>query len=160
MAFKMKVTNDKLEGMDVFPAGQYDVKLISFKPSKASTGSINLNAMFEVVNHPEYSGRRLYDSLNEGFNVSRQDLAHCLGFPMETDGKESWLPGEWSGEENDPKTWKYTGPLLGQTGKVEVGIKTYNGKESNGIRRYFCAVPDCATKFPKIRHVTDLMKNG
>ena len=63
MPFQMKVSSDKLEGQDVFPAGQYDVKLVSFKPALAKTGSKNLNALMVVVNHPDFSDRKLYDSL-------------------------------------------------------------------------------------------------
>jgi len=43
---------------------------------------------------------------------------------------------------------------------VEVAVDNYNGKDNNKIRRYFCAVPDCATKFPKIRHIADLLKKS
>jgi hypothetical protein len=158
MPFRMKVSNDKLEGQDIVPAGQYDIKLLGFKPKKAGTGSINLNAMYEIVNHPEFAGRKLYDSLNEGFSPSRLDLTHCLGLPMETDGQNSWIPGQWDGDESDPTTWKYSGPLVGRVGKVEVMVDNYNGKDNNKIRRYFCAIPDCASKFPKIKHITDLVR--
>lgn len=164
-SFQMKVSNDKIEGQDVFPAGQYEIKLVSFKPSKAKTGSTNLNAMMEVVNHPDFSGRKLYDSLNAGGAFTWPDFVHCFGLPMETDGKESWIPGDWDADATkfnpaEPGTWKYRGPLVGRTGKVEVAVDSYNGRENNKIRRYFCAVADCATKFPKIRHIEDLLKNS
>lgn len=163
--FSMKVSNEKLEGQDVFPAGQYDIKLIKFKPSKAKTGSINLNAMMEVENHPDFAGRKLYDPLNEGGAFTWPDFCHAFGLPMETDGATSWLPGEWNGnpasfKEDDPTTWVYKGPLLGRKAKVEVAVDNYNGRDNNKIRRYFCAVADCATKFPKIKHIQDLLKNS
>lgn len=165
MGFQMKVSNEKIEGQDVFPAGQYDLKLVAFKPNKAKTGSINLNAIMQVHGHPEFSNRKLFDSLNVGGAFTYPDFCHCFGLPMETDGKDSWLPGEWNGDaakfkEDDPTTWVYKGPLVGRIGKVEVAVDNYNGKDSNKIRRYFCAVPDCATKFPKIRHIADLLKKS
>lgn len=163
--FQMKVSNDKLEGQEVFPAGQYDVKLVSFKPSAAKTGSTNLNALMIVVNHPEFAGRKLYDSLNVGGAFTYPDFSHCFGLPMETDGKDSWLAGEWNGDlakfkEDDPTTWVYKGPLVGRSGKVEVAVDNYNGKDNNKIRRYFCAITDCTTKFPKVRHIEDLLKKS
>jgi len=167
MAFKMKVSNEKIEGQDVFPAGQYEVKLVSFKPAKSKDGaSINLNAMMAITNHPEYANRKLYDSLNTpGGAFTQPDFVHCFGLPMETDGKESWIPGEWDGDvakfkEDDPSTWVYKGPLIGRSGKVEVYVDNYNGRDNNKIRRYFCAVSDCATKFPKIRHSADLARKS
>lgn len=165
MSFQMKVSNDKIEGQDVFPAGQYEVKLVGFKPSKAKTGSRNLNALMEVVNHGELIGRKLYDSLNEGGAFTWPDFVHCFGLPMETDGTDSWIPGDWNGDAakfnpDDVTTWKYKGPLVGRVGKVEVAVDNYNGKDNNKIRRYFCAVADCETKFPKVRHIQDLLKNS
>jgi hypothetical protein len=162
MPFPMKVSNEKLEGQEVFPAGQYEVKLVAFKPSKAKTGSTNLNARMEVVNHSEYAGRKLFDSLNEGGAFTWPDFSHCFGIPMETDGQNSWLAGAWDGDpakfqENDPATWVYKGPLVGRIGKVEVAVDNYQGRDNNKIRRYFCNVPDCATKFPKIKHIQDLL---
>lgn len=165
--FQMKVSNEKIEGAEVFPPGEYMIKLVSFKPAKSKDGnSVNLNALMEVVNHPEYAGRKLYDSLNTpGGAFTQPDFVHCFGLPMETDGTTSWIPGEFDGDkvkfvEADPSTWVYKGPLVGRTGKVEVAVDNYNGRDNNKIRRYFCAVPDCATKFPKIRHSSDLLKRN
>lgn len=164
MAFKMKVSNDRIEGMDVVPAGQYDVKLIGFKPKSSSKGdSVNLNAMLEIVNHPDYAGRKVFDSLNTpGGAFTHPDFVHCFGLPMETDGKDSWIPGEWDGDpirfkEADPTTFVYKGPLVGRVGKIEIAVDNYNGKDNNKIRRYFCAVGDCEKKFPKVRHIQDLL---
>jgi hypothetical protein len=158
-----KVDQSKIEGQEVFPPGIYEVKLIKFSPKKAKSGSTSLKPMLEVVNHSEYAGRKLYDELNEGGAFTWPDFCHCFGLPMETDGDSSWLPGEWDGDkvkfkEDDPATWVYKGPLVGRTGKVEVAVDNYQGRDNNKIKRYFCAVADCATKFPKIRHIEDLLK--
>lgn len=162
MAFK--VDKSKVEGQEVFPPGIYEFKLAGFKPGKAKTGSINLNARWELINHPEYAGRKVFDSLNEGAAFLWADFTHALGIPLETDGDSSWLAGDWNGnpatfKEDDPATWVYKGPLVGRVGKLEIAVDNYNGRDNNKIKRYFCAIADCATKFPKIRHSEDLLKN-
>jgi hypothetical protein len=158
-----KVDTSKIEGQEVFPPGIYEFKLAGFKPSAAKTGSTNLNARFEMINHPEYAGRKVFDSLNEGGAFLWPDFCHALGLPMETDGDSSWLPGEWNGDpakfkEDDPSTWVYKGPLVGRVAKLEIAVDNWQGRDNNKIKRYFCAVADCATKFPKIRHSDDLLK--
>lgn len=167
MAFQMKVSNEKLEGQDIIPAGQYEVKLVAFKPSKSkgASASTNLNAIMEVIGHPEFAGRKLFDSLNVGGSFTWPDFSHAFGLPMETDGTASWLAGAWDGDpakfkEDDPTTWSYKGPLVGRVGKIEVAVDNYNGKDNNKIRRYFCAIPQCEQKFPKVRHIQDLLKKG
>lgn len=171
MAFSMKVSNDKLEGQDVVKAGQYEVKLLGFKPKVAKSGtSYNLNPTMEIVNHSEFAGRKIFDTLNSGGAWTWPDFVHAFGLPMETNGTESWIPtmskdGAWDGDPakydaENPDTWVYKGPLIGRIAKVEVAVDSYKGKENNKIRRYFCAVADCATKFPKIRHIEDLLKNS
>jgi hypothetical protein len=162
--FSMKVSNDKLEGLDVVPPGPYDIKLVGFNVKVSKKGdSFNLNPCMEIVGHPEFAGRKVFDTLNSGGAWTWPDFVHCFGLPMETDGKESWIPGSWDGDKakykaDDPNTWKYAGPLLGRSGKVNIAVDNYNGKDSNKVERYICAVPDCASKFPKIRHIADLLK--
>lgn len=165
MPFNMKVSNEDLEGRKVIPPGIYEIKLIGFKPaaSKDKT-SINLNPSMEVIGNPDLAGRKLFDSLNTpGAAFYHSDFVHCFGLPMETDGTSSWIPGDWAGDpvkfkEDDPTTWVYKGPLVGRTGKAEVVVSSYDNKENNKINRYFCAIPDCATKFPTIKHSTNLAK--
>jgi len=148
MAFQMKVSNSKIEGQEVIPPQVYELKLVAFNPKQSKNGgSVNLNPILEVVSPVEYA------------------FCHAFGLPMETDGNDSWLPGQWDGDptkfkEDDASTWVYKGPLVGRTAKVEVAVDNYNGRDNNKVRRYFCAVPDCATKFPKIRHSEDLLKKS
>lgn len=164
--FSMKVSNEKLEGQDVVPSGIYEVKLVKFTPKVSKNGdTYNLNPMMEVTNHPELSGRKIFDTLNSNGAWTWPDFVHAFGLPMETDGTESWMPGTWDKDkakyvEGDPNTWTYNGPLVGRTAKVEIAVDNYNGRDNNKIRRYFCAVADCATKFPKIRHIEDLLKKS
>jgi hypothetical protein len=166
MAFTMKVSNEKIEGQEVIPPQIYELKLVAFKPKLSKSGtSTNLNPIMEVVSPVEYAGRKIFDNLNTSAAWTYPDFCHAFGLPMETDGKDSWLPGTWDGDgskfkEDDPTTWAYKGPLVGRTAKVEVAVDNYNGKDGNKVRRYFCAVADCQTKFPKIRHSEDLLKRS
>lgn len=162
MAFQMKVSNEKLTGAENPTPGPYKLKLLFFKPETSKKGdSINLKACMEVVDHVTFDGRKVWDNLNSNGAWTYSDFCHAFGLPMETDGKESWLPGNWDGDAakfdpNKPETWKYVGPLVGRTANVEIGVDSFGAK----IRRYFCAVPDCATKFPTVKHSQDLMKNS
>lgn len=166
MAFSMKVDNSSLEGFDTIPQGVYEVKLLGFKPSTSKKGdSFNLNPSMEVINHPDLAGRKVFDTLNSNGAWTWPDFCHAFGLPMETDGQSSWLPGDFEADKanynpDKPETWKYQGPLVGRIAKIEVAVDSYQGKENNKIRRYFCAVTDCATKFPKIRHSENLLKGS
>lgn len=168
MAYKMVVSKETVEGREVIPAGIYEVRLVGFKPKwsdPAKTGkpkSLSLNAKMEVLNHPEFAGRFVFEGLNMGAGWIQNDFCHAFGYPMETDGNDYWLPGTWDNDPNfNPEvadSYAYKGPLLGQVAKIELAVDSYQGKDNNKVRRYFCAVDDCETKFPEIRHSQDLLK--
>lgn len=162
MAFQMKVSNEQITGKENPTPGPYKLKLLGFNPKTSKKGdTINLNAMMEVVNHAEFDDRKVWDNLNSAGSWTWADFSHAFGLPLETDGKDSWLAGDWDGDAakfdpNKPETWKYKGPLVGRTADVELGVDSYGAK----VRRYFCAIPDCASKFPLVKHSQDLMKNS
>ena len=169
MAFKMKYDQEKLEGLQPVPAGIYKVLFVGFfpkksKPNQAKGGatSVNLNAKVKILEHPEFETDRFVTAnLNENIPSFHQDFVHSFGLEMEDQlGQNPQMPGTWDGDENNPETWKYNGPLTARTAEWELGIKDYNGKPTQTIKRFICAVPQCATKFPKIRHSTDMAKNG
>lgn len=174
MSFRLGVSQESLKGgFTIAPAGLYKVRLIEFKPrfSKPDPSnpdkprSINLNARMEVLEHPEFEKPvSIFEGLNQNAGWILQDFCHGFGLPMETDGTESWLPGTWDSKPDfDPSidsTYFYQGPLTGRIAQVEVAEETYNGKPQNKIRRYFCAVEDCATKFPEIQHSENLLRKG
>jgi hypothetical protein len=97
--------------------------------------------MMEIVNHPDFAGRKLFDSLNTGAGWLFEPFVQCFGLALETeDGENFNLPGKWDGDpqtykEDDPTTYKYVGPLLGRTGKGEVSIDSYNNKDKNVIAK-------------------------
>jgi hypothetical protein len=167
MAFRMTVSKETVEGKEVVPAGIYDIRLVSFKPKfsdPAKTGkpkSLNLNAQMEIINHPDHAGRKVFEGLNQNAGWVQTDFVHCFGIPMETDGTDYWIPGTWddnpSFDPDNAETYSYKGPLVGMTGKIELAVDSWNNKPNNKVRRYFCSVEDCATKFPQINHSMDLL---
>jgi hypothetical protein len=165
MAFSMAFDKDSLSGGKVIPNGIYEVRLVGFKPRKNKNGdSVNFNAIMEVINHPDYDKTKLFETLSAKAGFTQWDFAHAFGLELEDQGNGQYaLPGTWDGDlasfkADDPSTWKYDGPLVGRDAKVEVAIDTYEGKENNKIKRYFCIVPDCATRFPDNKHSQDLLK--
>jgi hypothetical protein len=160
---KVAVSKESLEGIKPVPAGMYDVVLNGFEPKwpKSNKDSVNLNPVLKIVNHPKFNGQRLFMNLNTKISNFMQDLAHGFGLPMEEEAGEMHLPGgakAWSGTDDDPTTWKYTGPLLGKTAKVEVIESSYAGRAKNEIKMFVCKIPDCQTKYPEIQHSTNMIK--
>lgn len=169
MGFKMGFSQDKLEGIQPVQDGQYKVLFLGFDPKFSKsvnqvTGkpSINLNAKVKILEHPEFTqDRLLFVSLNENVPTFIQDFVHSFGLEMEDQLSDNpSIPGNFDGNQSDPTTWKYSGPLTAKTAIWEVGTGEYNGRQTNVIRRFICAVKDCNTRFPKIRHSTDMAKKG
>jgi hypothetical protein len=171
MAFKLTQSKEQIEGKEVAPEGIYTLKLVGFKPKFSKPNpqfpdkapSLNLNAKMEIIDNPEQEGKFVYEVLNMN-SFMFPDFCHAFGLPMETDGESYWLPGTWdSASDFDPAnadTYKYDGPLVGRTAQAEVAVDSYNGRQNNKVRRYFCAVDDCANKFPEIRHSENLLRKN
>jgi hypothetical protein len=167
MAFKMKFSQEEMKGLEPVPAGIYDVAFVGFKPKKAKSGeSINLNGMVKIIGRPEYSNRQVFVNLNTQIPGFIQDFVHSFGLEMEDQtGDDPSIPGNFDGDlgkfkEDDPTTWVYKGPLLGQTGKFELGLREYEGAQQQDIIKMICKVPNCAERFPKVRHSKDMRKKG
>lgn len=166
--FKMKFSQEELKGLEPVPAGTYDVAFVGFKSKLSEKGdSVNLNGMLKVVGKPELGTNRIiFCNLNTQIPGFIQDFVHMLGHPMENqNADEPSIPGNFDGDtakfkEDDPTTWVYKGPLVGSTGKVEVGLKDYKGAPSQDIVKFICKVPKCAETYPKVRHSKDMRKKG
>lgn len=169
MAFQMKQSKEQVEGKESAPDNIYELKLVGFKPAfskKRDTSpadwkpSLSLNARMEIVNNPAEEGKLVYELLNIN-SFMWSDFCHAFGLPMEFDGESYSLPGTWDSKPdfdvNKAETYFYEGPLLGRTCRADVGTKTFAGKTSNAVRKYFCAVENCATKFPEIKHSDNLL---
>jgi hypothetical protein len=167
MAIKMGVSKDQLEGFKPVPNGVYQIRLEGFDPQKSQKGdSVNLNPIMKIVNHPQYSGQRIFWNCNTKAAFLWPDFAHAFGLDIVMEGDEVCLPGgsqAWTAkpgtDENDPKNWIYRGLLLGKVGKVEVVEEHKQGqKPRNNIKMFICAIPDCATKNPNVSHVPNMIK--
>lgn len=164
MAFQMGFDKDSLL-QKVIPGGLYTLRLTGFKPRlNKNKDGINFNPQMEVINNPEYDKTKIFDSLSSKAGFTQWDFVHAFGLELEDQGNGNYvIPGTWDGDpaafkETDPSTWKYDGPLIGRDASVELAIDTYEGKQNNKIRRYICAVLDCATKFPDNKHIMDMLR--
>jgi hypothetical protein len=153
MGFKMKA--EVAPPQELIPPGIVEVKLTGFKPAYSKAGtSVNINPVLEVVNSPDHFGARIFENLNTGAGFVIKDFCHAFGLKEEDLGNgQISIPGEFDGDEAKPETWKYSGPLVGRTAQVELAQDEYQGKISNKIRKYICAVPGCTEK-----HSDDLLK--
>lgn len=157
MPFQMNFSKESLSGAPPVPDGWYQIMFSGFKQEAASKkDSINLNPQFFIHNHSEYEGRKVWANLNTKGPWVIQDFVHACGVEMEkVDGTdESTLPGIFKGmEENpeDPSKWEYLGPLTNKVFEAEVFTSEFNGRKSNKIKQYKCAVPSCSE-----RHSTNL----
>jgi hypothetical protein len=155
----MGVDPEKIKQAKVQPQGWYKLKLVGFKPKlSANKQSVNINAQFEVLNSagPDFV-KFVFNNMNTLFDKNINDIVHGLGFALEKDGS---LPGNWIKDAKDPdnvEKWQYQGPLIGRTMECELAIKPWNGSDQNRIRQVRCTVPDCAVKFPDIRHQTNML---
>lgn len=173
MAFTMKFDNSKLKGIEPVPANVYRVRFDGFKPKFAKLkegqtvpSSINLNGEVTIIDNPEFENRKLFVSLNDSIPSFIQDFCHSFGVPftIDADGDPSF-PGIFDADPstynpNDPTTWKYAGPLVGQTASWEVGVGEYQGRPNQSIRRFVCSIPGCAETYPEVRHSNDMARKG
>lgn len=173
MAFQMRYDKEKLSGPKPVPPGIYQVRFEKFKPKMSApkegkAQSLNLNAEVTIVNHDFGDGKehKIFATLNEGIQSFIQDFVHSFGVEMDDQTAEHpRFPGIFDAEPdkfdpNNPETWVYAGPLVGKVAQWEVGVKEYNGREQQEIRRFICAVSNCAERFPDIRHATDMARKG
>ena len=157
-----KFNKEELSGPKPVPPGLYTVKFEQFRPKKSKDGaSINFNAEVSIVGG-EYDGKRIFAGLNTKIPSWIQDFFHSFGVPMEDqNGEEPSIPGIFDVDKatfnaEDPTTWKYAGPIVGKTAQWEIDVKTYQGRDSNEPRQFICAIKDCASLYPQIRHARDM----
>ena len=161
MPFQMSYSKEELSGTPPIPEGWYKLLVTGFKPKVAGKekDSVSLNAQCEIVQHSEYTGRKVWPGLNSKAGWILQDFVHACGLEMETlpDGNDT-IPGVFQGSDqfpDDPSKWTYIGPLLHVVLEAELAITEFQGKKRNEVRQYKCAVPGC-----KERHSSNLLKKG
>lgn len=167
----MGVNPEQTKAEKPVPAGWYEFRLKAFtsKVSSSKKG-INYVAIGEIVNNTaENNGKPVFIQINNGFTQARvtNDFVHSLGFTLEPDGsfKGDWTFKDPNAEKDADGNFKdimaydgaqYSGPMLGKTGRVELSVGSYQGVERNEVKQLQCKVADCASKFPDIRHLTDI----
>lgn len=150
---KMGVSKQELDDAknQVNKGGIYQIAFQGFFPRKAKTGdSVNLNPKLVVIGNAEFNGKEVRFPLN--FQASTwfivKNFLHMFGIKEEVgpQGNED-IPGDWvQPDVNKPETWKYNGPLMGKTGKIEIVEGVYNGKPTMNVKQMFCALNGCAEK--------------
>lgn len=173
MAFKMGMTKEDLTGPPPAPNGIYELQTTAFRPKIAKSGnSLNYNAEFTITGNPAYENRKVFHPLNTAFAVAIRDYVHACGLALETiivpgdadtpQHEEQILPGTFENQAqfpDEPEKWgKYLGPLTNKIFKCELATTSYNGKEKNEIRAFYCALPGCATLEPELKHSQNLIK--
>ena len=158
MPFNMNFSTESLSGKPPVPDGWYQLRLSGFKQEASSKkDSINLNPQIEVINHSEYDGRKVFESMNTKGTWVIRDLVHACGLHMVEvqDGNQgteaaNWtMPGVWNKSDQfpeEPDKWEYLGPLTNAVFTAELYTKDYQGRKSNKIRQFKCAVPGCTVK--------------
>lgn len=160
---RITVPTKSLEPPAQLPDGLHTFRLDGFKPkwtkpdakNPSKDRSINLNPVLRSINEPdpEANNKPIFTNLNQKAGWILQDFVHSLGFEMVGNGDASDIPGEFLGAEASPgddatlAQWQYIGPLVGQTGQVELITKDdgKGGKRSE-IKRFICRVPNCQVK--------------
>jgi hypothetical protein len=145
---KLKASSEEIKGLPVMEEGMLTLRLDGFKPKYSKDkGSVNLNPQLKVINHPKYNDRILFENLNTKGKWVWKDFCHAFGVPMVEVNGEYEFPGDWDGPEDNPESWQYRGPLLGQTGQAYVIQKDdTKGGVNNAVKYYVCKVQGCSEK--------------
>lgn len=158
MPFQMGFSRESLSGKPPVPAGMYKLRLTGFKLALSKAGdSVNYNPQFEIIDNPEYDGRKVFETMNSKGAWVLQDMSHACGQLLVElqDGNQGTeaatfvLPGIWANADvypDDPSKWEYTGPLTNATLEAELYEHEYNGKKSNKVKQFICKVPGCTVK--------------
>jgi hypothetical protein len=158
----MGVDPTTLEAPAPVASGWYKLRLKSMvcKMSKSGKG-YNYEAYFNTTEQPaETNDKFVLFRMNNGYNqgISAQDMSHALGFPLEADGT---FPGDWelkdASKPDDFNLAQYKGVLLGKVAEAELATDSYGGNDKNVVKQFRCKVDQCAVRFPKVRHSTDLV---
>jgi hypothetical protein len=118
----IKVSKEEIKGNPPMTAGIYTVQLKGFKPSfSKKKDSVNLNPQLEVINHPEYNNRPVFESLNTKAKWAWKPFFSAFGFVLTEDGNGDYdIPVTFVGPENDPSQWKCSGPIIGCTAQLKL----------------------------------------
>lgn len=146
---KLRASSEELKGLSPLPEGMYTFRLDGFKPRLAKKGgSVNLNPQLKVINHADFNDRIVFENLNTKAKWVWKDFCHGFGVPLLVlPGGEVEFPGDFVGPEDNPESWNYVGPILGQhTQAYVVQVDDTKGGVRNAIKYYVCKIPGCQEK--------------
>ncbi len=110
------------------PDGDYDLKVIEAQATTTSTGKL----MFKITNEVQggaHDKRRVWDQL-----VVTQDNPKAMNMFFMKAGAMG-LPTTYF--EQNPTPAQIEQALIGRAFRATLGARTYNGNQSNEIKRYF-----------------------
>jgi len=163
----------------VLDEGLYNLRVVRFqqkwgkpKDGEKEHSSINFWPILEVLSKADGSpvpvqenGRpiEIWWPASTKFEAALVDFSHACGLPMETKtiNGENYvnLPGIWYPEEQDDiEKCQYKGPIIGRKLQAYIVPGEYNNNPKNDIRNFICAIPNCASQFPKLVHRTNLIR--
>lgn len=152
---KMGASKQSLEGGKPLPAGIVEFRVDDFKPKTSKKGdSVNLNPTMKVINNPnvDLNDQRIFFNCNTSAGWIMLAFAHSLGLQLEEAGDSANLPGDFVPDQQDPENvekMKYQGPILGRTGRLEIGVrKDDKNKDQSYVKQFFCKVANCQEKHP------------
>ena len=152
---KLKASAEEVKGLPPMNEGMVTVRLDGFTPKLSSKkDSVNLNPTLKVINHAEYNDRPVFENLNTKGKWVWKDFCHAFGVQMVENNGDYEFPGDFDGPEDNPESWQYRGPLLGQTAQIYlVQADNTKGAIKNAVKFYVCKVPGCNEK-----HSSNLVK--
>lgn len=162
---KFGVNPEETKAPKPVPGGWYQlrIKALTYKKSKSGKG-YNYEAYMNVVNNKaELNDSFVLYRMNNGFKqaVAVNELCHAAGFPLENDGAFPGGDNAWKlkdpSKPDEVDGAQYTGVLLGKTVEAELVTTSFDNVERNEIKQFRCKIDQCATRFPDIRHQTDLI---
>jgi hypothetical protein len=146
---RLTASREQVQG-ECLPEEMYEVRLDGFKPKwSKDRSSVNLNPILRVINHSKFNDKPLFESLNSGAPWIWPDFHHCFGVSCPRDAKGDYEFAGFDGPDDNPEVWMYSGPLLGQTGRVYVIQREYNGRMQNAVKFYVCNFVECKEKHSK-----------
>lgn len=112
------------------PDGDYELKVMTAQATMTKTGKVMFKVTNEVQGGP-YAKRRVWDQLvvTED-NPKAMDMFFMKASAMGL-GRTFW--------ESNPSNAQIEQALAGRTFRATLGKRTYNGTDSNEIRRYYPA---------------------
>jgi hypothetical protein len=145
---RLTASKDEIKGLPPMPEGLYTLRVDGFKPKYSKDkGSVNLNPVLKVTNHADCNDRIVFENLNTKGKWVWKDFCHAFGVPLVEANGDYEFPGNFAGADDNPESWQYTGPLLGQLGQVYlIQADNTKGTDVNKIKFYVCKVGGCAEK--------------